>query len=252
MAVPTVPTPTCPYPGSGFDCARQRAFAAAEKYLAGRPGHTAVVVRDRATGAVWRNAHTTRPIWTASTIKLAIAVDLLVRDHAGAIRLAAGEHTLVQRMLRASSDSAATTLWWRYDGRGAPVRYDAYGMTGLTFPGDVYWGSAKATADDLDRLVNHTLDALPAHLSSRIVADLRAVTPNQQWGVWGVGPASAPGNTNGWWGYSTGWVINSVGFLGPGHRYTLTLMNDLAGEAGYDAGVATTTRVAALIFAKTL
>jgi hypothetical protein len=208
---------------------------------------TAIVVRDRATGAVWRNAHTTRPIWTASTIKLTIAVDLLLRDRAGAIRLTAADQVLIERMLRASSDGAATTLWYRYGGTAAPARYPAYGMTGLTFPGAVYWGSAKTAADDLDRVLNHALDALPPPQRARVVAALRGVTANQRWGVWSVGGA---GNVNGWWGYSTGWVINSVGFVGPGERYTLTLMNDLAGEGGYADGVATTSRIARVIFAK--
>ena len=138
-AVPAAPTADCPYPATGFDCDQQRRFAAAERYLAGRPGITAIVVRDRDTGAVWRNAHTRRPIWTASTIKLAIALDLLDRNRAGQIRLRPADLALLSATLRNSDDAAATTLWERFDGPTAQRRYAAYGLLGLRFPGRVYW-----------------------------------------------------------------------------------------------------------------
>lgn len=244
---PTGPTAACPFPTTGFDCAQQRRFAAVQAYLVGRPGVTAVVFRDRSTAAIWRNAHTGRSIWTASTIKLALAVDLLLLDRSGAITLTAGDHYRLDAALRTSSDSAATALWEKYDGASATARYRSYGLTNLTYPVGVYWGSAKSTADDLDLLMNFVLDKLPAALRSYIVEALVKVGASQRWGVWGAGAAANPGNKNGWWGYSTGWVINSVGFLGPGQRYTVTLMNDLQGKGNYSTGVQTTTRVAALL-----
>jgi len=247
---PPVPTSGCPYPTSGFWCAQQQRFAAAEKYLASRPGITAVVVRNRATGAVWRNSHTKRPIWTASAIKLAMALDLLERDAAGAIRLTPADHAQVSAMIRTSDDNAATRLWERYNGPAQRQRYAAYGLTGLRFPGRVYWGAAQSTAEDFDRLINHVLDLPQADIREYLVKQMQAVGVNQQWGVWGAGAAAAPGNKNGWWGYGSGWVINSVGFVGPDQRYTVTLMNDLQGRGGYKDGVETTTQVAHLLFAE--
>jgi hypothetical protein len=44
-----------------------------------------VVFIDRVSGATWRTGDTTHPGWTASTIKLAIAADLLRLDRAGRI-----------------------------------------------------------------------------------------------------------------------------------------------------------------------
>ncbi len=244
-----LPSAGCPYPESGFWCAQQRRFAVAERYLATRPGVTAVVVRNRVTGATWRNAHTQRLIWTASTIKLAIAVDLLLRERARTIVLRPSDRTDLAAMLRTSNDNAATRLWNRYGGSMARSRYAGYGLTGLRFPGRVYWGAAQSTADDMDRLINHVLDKLPPDVRAYIVKQLREVAGNQQWGVWGAGPAAAPGNKNGWHDYGDGWVINSVGFVGPGELYTVTLMNDLGGEGGYVAGVQTTTKAAELLFA---
>jgi beta-lactamase class A len=58
--------------------------AAADSYLATRPGVVGYVLRDRKTGAVYRNAHAADPVWTASTIKLAMVVDLLTRHRSGA------------------------------------------------------------------------------------------------------------------------------------------------------------------------
>ena len=78
---------------------------------------------------------------------------------------------------------------------------------------------------------------------------MQNVDPDQQWGVWGAGPAMAPGNKNGWSLEQGGWVINSVGFAGPGQRYTLAVMNALGDQGGYDEGVATTTRLAQLLLA---
>ena len=250
------PANTCPYPGSGFDCAMQRRIAAAEAYAHNRPGITGIVLRDRATGAVWRNEYAGSMIWTASTIKLAMTVDLFLRDRAGTVRLTSGDRDLIQRMLHSSDDDAADTLWFRYAGADHLTfnrDFPRYGMTSLQpqrgfteyYP---YWGFQKCTADDLDRLVNYVLTRLPADLRTYIVGQLRTVAANQQWGVWGAGPAWRPGNKDGWSLEQGGWVMNSVGFVGPGERYTLALMNSLRGQGGYDAGRQTDTHLAALLF----
>jgi hypothetical protein len=93
------------------------------------------------------------------------------------------------------------------------------------------------------------LGSLPADLRDYITGELRAVAANQQWGVWGAGPAAQPGNKDGWSEEDTGWVMNSIGFVGPGARYTLAVMNSLNKHGGYDDGKATDTEVARLLFA---
>jgi hypothetical protein len=56
-----------------------------------------------------------------------------------------------------------------------------------------------------------------------------------------------PGNKDGWSLEQGGWVVNSVGFAGPGQRYTLAVMNSLGSDGGYSDGVATTTHLAQLL-----
>ncbi|MDG3010598.1 serine hydrolase [Rhodococcus sp. D2-41] len=232
-------------------------LASVDAYLATRPGTVGFVLRDRTTGAVYRNAYADTMVWTASTIKLAMVVDLFIRDRDGAITLTDADRTLIQRMLHSSDDDAADTLWFRYAGADHMTfnrDFVRYGMTDLQpergftryFP---YWGFQKCTPNDLDRLIQYVLTDLPATDRDYIVRELQHVAPDQQWGVWGAGPAEQPGNKDGWSLEQGGWVINSVGFVGPGQRYTLAMMNSLNGQGGYDDGVATDSHVAQLLLA---
>jgi hypothetical protein len=246
----------CPYPDSGFDCDFQRRFAAVQAYVAQRPGTVGIVVRDRRTGAVWRNGYADTMVWTASTIKLAMTVDLFLRDRAGTISLTSSDRSLIQRMLHSSDDNAADTLWFKYAGSDHLTFNDdfrRYGLTSLSpkrgytryFP---YWGFQKCTPNDLDRLVNYVLTKLPAETRDYIVEQLMHVDPDQQWGVWGAGQAAQPGNKDGWSEEDTGWVMNSVGWVGPAQRYTLAVMNSLNRQGVYADGQATDNNVAKLLF----
>jgi hypothetical protein len=243
---------TCP--DTGFDCDFQNRFTQVEDYLKTRPGTVGIVVRDRQSGAVWHNEHSADLVWTASTIKLAMVVDLLRRDREGTISLTDEDRDLVQAMLHSSDDDAADTLWRRYSGadhRAFNDSFPSYGMTSLapqegytsTFP---YWGFQKCAAEDLDRLMSHVLTELPDEDRAMLVREMRSVGPEQQWGVWGAGPEARPGNKDGWSEEDTGWVMN--GFVGPDERYTLAVMNDLRHQGGYQEGRDTDSRIAALLF----
>jgi beta-lactamase class A len=233
----------------------QTRVAAADAYLATRPGSIGYVLRDRATGATYRNAHAGDLVWTASTIKLAMVVDLLTRARTGAIALTAADQQLMSAMMHSSDDDAADALWSRFGGpdhTAYNAAFARYGMTDLQpqkgfsdiYP---YWGFQKSTTNDLDRLVNYVLTSLPPAQTAAIVYELQHVAANQQWGVWGAGPAMAPGNKDGWSLEQGGWVTNSVGFAGAGQRFTLAMMNALGGHGGYDDGVATTTHLAQIL-----
>ncbi|MBJ7338251.1 MAG: tat pathway signal sequence [Mycolicibacterium sp.] len=241
-------------PAATADDLRTR-IAAADAYLATRPGSVGYVLTDRATGATYRNAHAGELVWTASTIKLAMVVDLLTRARAGSIALTNADRTQMSAMMHSSDDDAADALWSKFGGpdhTAYNAAFPRYGMTDLQpqkgfssiYP---YWGFQKATANDLDRLINYVLTRLDPAQRAAIVYELQNVAPNQQWGVWGAGPAMAPGNKDGWSLEQGGWVTNSVGFAGAGQRYTLAMMNSLSGAGGYDDGVATTSRLAEIL-----
>ncbi|GAA4415906.1 serine hydrolase [Actinokineospora soli] len=254
--VTSAPALDCPFPESGFDCDFQRRFAAAQAYVDARPGSTALVVRDRDGDVVWRNEHAGDMVWTASTIKLAMAADLLVRDRAGEIALSAADRAAMDAMLFDSDDKAATELWMRYSGPDHTAFNDHFPGLGLVSlrpqPGYgrvyPYWGFQKTTADDLDRLLQHVLGSLDPRDRAYLVDRMRAVAPAQQWGLWGAGPSAEPGNKNGWADEDGGWVMHSIGFVGPDERFTAVILNDLRGEGGYAEGKETTTEAARLLF----
>ncbi|RJQ71698.1 tat pathway signal sequence [Pseudonocardiaceae bacterium YIM PH 21723] len=244
----TASTPSCPQ--TGFDCDFQNRFAAAQKYVQNRPGTVGIVVRDRQSGAVWRNDQAGTLVWTASTVKLGMTIDLFRRQRAGTITLGQADRSLIQQMLHSSDDNAADALWKKFGRDDYAKRFPEYGLTGITFVPkfDRYWGFMKCTPDDLDRMINYLLTEVPADTKAWILNEMRTVDPNQQWGVWGAGPAGKPGNKDGWSEEDTGWVMNTVGFVGPDERYTLSIMNSLNGKGGYEEGKATLNKVAEIIF----
>ncbi|MCE7006004.1 class A beta-lactamase-related serine hydrolase [Kibdelosporangium philippinense] len=225
----------------------------ANAYAATRPGFAGIVVRDRKTGAVWRNRHSDTLIWACSTPKLAMVVDLLLRDDAGAISLTAEDRHLMHLMLNTSDNDAAHTLWRRYGGEDFATRFPSYGMTDMRFTDEHphHWGWILTTANDLDRLMNFILAKMPAAHRDYIVNEMRTVDPNQQWGVWGAGAAAQPGNKNGWSDDNDdgSWLTNSVGFVGPDARYTLSIMNNTqVVDNGFDVGRKTTTEISRIMF----
>jgi hypothetical protein len=247
------PGPACPAIGAGFSCPMRSRIAAVERYLRGRPGMIGVVLRDRSTGAVWRNTYAYSPVYMASTSKLAMAVTLLLRNRAGVIHLTSNDWAVMHDMLHVSSDSAADDLWFKF---GASFYTSFFGRIGLasarylpqagvTGP---YWGEMTCPAEDLSDLIGYVLDRLPSALRSYLVTQLRNVGADQHFGVWGAGPANLPGNKDGWSVEKPGWIIDSVGFAGPGARYTLAMMNSLNGDGGYHDGTDTVTQVAAILF----
>ena len=250
QATPATPCPSAP---AGFSCTMRLRIAKVERYLKHRPGMIGIVLRDRATGAVWRNKYAGSQIYMASTSKLAMAVTLLLQDQAGVIHLSAGDRAVMYQMLHVSSDNAADDLWFKY---GAPFYtsfFPRIGLTGAQYLPQAgvtgpYWGEMTCTANDESRVINYVLDRLPASLRNYLVDQLRHVAPVQHFGVWGAGPANHPGNKDGWSVEKPGWIIDSTGFAGPGARYTLAMMNSLEGEGGYHAGTNTVTQVAAILF----
>ena len=226
-APPQPAAASCPAAPARISCAMRVRVAAVERYLKHRPGMIGLVLRDRKTGAVWRNKYAGSQVYMASTSKLAMAVTLLQRNQAGTIHLSSGDRATMTHMLHVSSDTAADDLWFKF---GASFYTSYFGHIGLA------------------HAHRYVLADLPASERDYLVKTLRHVAPDQHFGVWGAGPANRPGNKDGWSVEKPGWIINSAGFAGPTARYTLAEMNSLEGQGGYHAGTDTVTQVAAILF----
>ena len=199
-------------------------------------------------------------MWTASTIKLAMAADLLERARVGALTLDATARQQIADMLDFSSNSAADRLWRHFELADRVHHYrDVYGMGGLEFPaGYRYWGAMKCTTDGLLEP-----DVLRARQSGAagpdyIVDAMRTVDQVQQWGVWAAGRPRCPRregrlvNREGPGGEH--WVANSVGFAGPDARYVVAVMYQLPPgvkrDGSIDAGVHAISDIVATIFGR--
>jgi hypothetical protein len=252
-ASPSPSAPPCPAGPARFSCAMRARIAAVKAYLRHRPGVVGVVLRDRSTGAVWANNRADTPVYMASTSKLAMAVALLMQNQAGVIHLSSEDWSVLHDMLHVSSDTAADTLWFKFGASFYTGYFPRIGLAsaqyvsapGITPP---YWGEMLCSAADLSQVIGYVLDDMPAPLRDYLVTTLSHVAADQHFGVWGAGRANHPGNKDGWSVEQPGWIINSVGFAGPGQRYTLAMMNSLNGHGGYHAGTDTITQVAAILF----
>jgi hypothetical protein len=253
------PAPLTGAPCGAWDCDQAARFATAEDLVAAAPGRLGIVVRDRVTRAVWRAGSPDHPVWTASTIKLAMAVDLLERARAGSLRLDSTSRRQITDMLDFSSNAAANQLWRDHRLSTRLSHYQtAYGMTGLHFPTDVkYWGHMKCTTEDLATLMSYVLDHLAPADRDYVVEAMRTVDPIQQWGVWSAGAALTPGVKGGWSiepdPGGEHWVANSVGFAGPDGRYVVALMYQLppgvnSKDGTIDAGVHRVSDLVATVF----
>lgn len=259
-AARSAPASSSPGPSCDADCTRQKRYAAAATYI-DRHGATnaylSVVVTDRHTGRTWRHGPTTHAGWTASTIKLAMATDILRRQRAGEIALTAANRHDLDTMLNFSDEDASDRLWTAFGGDDQLARFrDVFGMTGLHFvPGftdGTYWGFVKCTTDDLGHLMDYVLTKSAPDDRSYLVAAMRGVAPNQQWGVWSAGAANRPGDKDGWSfetdSYGKHWVLNTVGFAGAGERYEVAVMFQVQPHSTIAYGSHTVSDVVALLF----
>jgi hypothetical protein len=258
-AAPSPPPAEC-RSDSGWSCTQQQRFAAAGAYISHNvsgKGYLSVVFTDRQTGHTWRFGPTQHEGWTASTIKLAIATDLLGRQRAGQITLTAADRHDMATMLNFSDEGASDRLWAKFGGEDMLARFrNQYGMTGLHFvPGftaKTYWGFVKCTTDDLAALMNYIFARVNPADRAYLVDALRGVAPNQQWGVWAAGHDQRPGNKDGW-SYETDpygkhWVTNTVGFAGPDERYLVAVMYQVDPSGTLAGGVHSVSDVVALLF----
>jgi len=246
----------------GWSCLQRSRFDAVAAYRppgTGPHAYLSVVFVDRLTGRRWEHGPTHRPGWTASTIKLAIAADLLERQRAGELVLRDVDRHDIDTMLNFSDEAASDRLWKSYGGAAMLARFrERYDMTDLHFvPGFTagpYWGFVKCTAADLSALLNAVFTRLDPADRDYLVEALRKVAPNQRWGVWASGADQQPGNKDGWSDeaddYGRHWVANTVGFAGRDQRFLVAVMYQVDPAGSLADGVHAVSDVAALLFGR--
>lgn len=232
-----------------FDCDFRDRFAQVERYVRDRPGVIGIEVHDRLTGAVWSSVNANIYIWTASSIKLAIAVNLMQRNRSGEIALSEDDWESMLHMLTESDNDATDYLWSTY-GQLPSEAYQDYGLVDVLPADDEVgvWGSELATPTAMAGLVDYALANLDPADADWLVEALSSVIDDQRWGVLDLDAKARAGAKNGWDEESTGWVVNSIGFVGPRERYSVAIMNDLGEDGDFDDGVQTVSRVAELLF----
>jgi hypothetical protein len=249
------PDPSAEAVPGADDPGQQARFQAAADLVQKTKGHLGVIVHDRKNGGEWRAGEVGYATWTASTIKLAMAENLLERSRTSEIKLDTTARKNIADMLDTSSDLAADALWDKY-GKDAflPWFQQQYGMANLQFPaGAVHkWSQLKGTADDLIHLMTYVLDRADPADRDYLMAAMRRAGTLQHWGVWAAGPDKLPGVKNGW-SLETDdkvkhWVTHSVGFAGPDAQYAVVIMFDQQAGGTIGAGVHTVSDIVATVF----
>jgi len=198
------------------------------------------------------NGAADRPFPTASMVKLFMAEDILHRARTGRLALRVDDPFLLQEMIRASDDPAASTLWVRYGG-GRMVTDVArrYWLSGTAPPAEAsQWGEATTTAHDLARFLSLLPTVAHPDDAATLLGWMRTATPlaadgfDQQFGVFGTAPPLTA--------VKQGWMcclggkrhLHSVGVVG---SRVVVLLSEVPRAIRYDEARAALTAAAAAL-----
>ncbi len=239
--VAAVPAPLTPARGTAA-----KVVAAA---TAAVPANTGLVVAvlDRATGEQALGPGATDPVYTASLVKLVVAVDILDRSRSAGPPIAEGDRELLRRALSRSDDAAMNQLWVRFDGVGALARVSAaLGLTATSAPRDPsQWGESRASAADLLVVVDHVLTGMAPDDRALVLGDLGAATPTAADGFaqdYGLLDGASPGAGSavlakqGWMCCIAGErYLHSIGAVGADQRFVVVLLSTQPQGRSWDA-----------------
>ena len=164
----------------------QAAVGAAERYLAGRQGHTALAVIN--TRGQISGVNLDRQFITGSVVKAMLLVAYLRRLAAmGQRQIDSTSNSLLTPMVEASDNTAATHVWEIVGDSGLEALARAAGMTHFAAPAFASWGTEWATAlltardqarffYEMDSLIPHEFDHYARYLLSNI-------EPYESWGI---------------------------------------------------------------------
>jgi hypothetical protein len=187
------------------------------------------VLYDRESGKELASLDADRPYYTASVVKLLIAIDE-VRSNDGWALPDAGAVEDLTDMLEGSNDAIASAFWEQNGGTAIVTRTAALiGLRHTTPPADpAEWGMAKTSASDVVATYEYLLDVIPDEVSAPLLAALgTARNPaDDGWDQYFGIPDGLPGRP---WQIKQGWmilrdalVLNTTGVVGG--RYVVVVM----------------------------
>jgi hypothetical protein len=245
---PATSTSEAPYP----DLSSVAADVATAVTTASRGTSVGFVLYDRESGKELASLDADRPFYTASTVKLLIAIDEVHDDATGAWALPdAGAVEDLTDMLAGSNDAIASAFWERNGGTSIVTRTAALiGLKHTAAPSDpTQWGMAKTSAADVLATYEFLEDVIPDEVASPLLAALgNARNPaDDGWDQYFGIPDGLPGRS---WQIKQGWmilrnalVLNTTGIVGG--RYVVVLMtqqpliSSAKGRAAVTAGIKT-------------
>jgi hypothetical protein len=208
------------------------------------------VLYDRESGKELASLDADRPYYTASVVKLLIAIDEVHSTGTWALPDADAVEDLTD-MLEGSNDAIASAFWEQNGGNAIVTRTaDLLGLSNTTPPADpTQWGMAKTSAHDVLATYEYLLDVIPDEVAAPLLAALgNARNPaDDGWDQFFGIPDGLPGRP---WQIKQGWmilrnalVLNTTGVVGA--RYVVVLLtqqplvSSAKGRAAVTAGIKT-------------
>ncbi len=217
--------------------------------LGGAAGDVGVVVHDRRNGATF-TYHPDLVNSSGSIVKVLIVVAAIRQERGRGRGLSADQRALASRMIRRSDNDATTTLF-RQIGGATTITSTARALGMTATAGASSWGRTTTTARDQVILMNALVDGSPAIGAgdrAYVLTLMRAVVPDQRWGVGRVPTGTIVAVKNGWVPLSPlGWRVNSIGHVrGQGRDYTIAIVSYR--NATMDVGVGRVNTVSNLVY----
>ncbi|GAA4547561.1 hypothetical protein GCM10023192_64870 [Amycolatopsis samaneae] len=227
------------------------AAAITDAVKAASPGAQAgFVIRDRDTGRTLAASGADQAYYTASVVKLLIALDVV---HTGGWHVPdAATAADLTSMLAGSDDAVASQLWEDDGGSDIVTRMaELIGLTATTPAEDPgQWGMARMSPDDVVRVYDYLEDSVPRDVAQPVLTALagaRATADDGYPQYFGI-PDGLPGSSwlvkQGWMILDSSLVLNTTGIVDG--RYVVALLTEQpAGTADATARAAVTAGIAA-------
>ncbi len=208
------------------------------------------VLYDRESDKELASVDADSPYYTASVVKLLIAIDEVRQDGTWALPDAEAVEDLTD-MLEGSNDAIASAFWERNGGNAIVTRTAALlGLSHTTPPTDpTQWGMAKTSASDVVATYEYLLDVVPDEVAAPLLAALAGARnpADDGWDQYFGIPDGLAGRS---WQIKQGWmilrnalVLNTTGVVSG--RYVVVLLtqqpsvSSAKGRAAVTAGIKT-------------